>query len=226
MRFLEGWLKCLKRHTHCNRWQWSQDIYSGTQSWFFLLLSLSVEWQVETKHDDCSDSQNNIFFPSCDSSENLFNPKGKSGAFGESQRRVAAEANNNKFGATYAPVHAVVGCWVSAAPADREDSDWSSPITSASKGPHLPHFHHNEPRLQLWLLSGTCEYTAVVTLCQHSLCAGGHQAAFSLLRNGHQWKSCQCLHSKNTFHAQSRLGLHSETPFLLYPVHTTCEGKL
>lgn len=65
----------------------------------------------------------NFFFPLAPQVKIYSILKCKSGAFGESQRRVAAEENNHKFSATYAPVQAVVGCWVSAAPADREDSD-------------------------------------------------------------------------------------------------------
>lgn len=66
----------------------------------------------------------------------------------------------------------LVGRWVSAAPAEKGGFRQRQTLNWCLKRPHLPHFHHNEPRLQL--LSGMSEYAAVVTPWQHSLSAGGH----------------------------------------------------
>lgn len=99
--------------------------------------------------------------------------------------------------------------------------DWDcSPITGASKDPTCPHFHHNEPRLQLWLLSGMSEYIAVVTLCQaFTFC----WRPLSSLFTPYKWTPMEELPVftlKNTFHAQSRLGL--ETAFCFIQRRNQC----
>lgn len=57
---------------------------------------------------------------------------------------------------------------VSAAPADGQDSDWSSPITGASKDPTCHISITMNPDFNSDFCLGCLNALAVVTLCQHS----------------------------------------------------------